>query len=261
MTRRNDVIRYVRCDGGSSGLTPETVTVMPSTKSCPDGTPKYTYNWSDWKPEQTDGTTCGGQDQREAVEVCAVGRGCCIDRETQATRLFRSQPACSETAVVDADISVALPDASLPPKKGGGTTAGTVVGIVLPLLLVVVLLLILLRKSSLKGAAAERAQQRAELFDIDTVEMQTNPHARQAIPSQRGRSDTMHNFASTIAQMVASGRLDALQARNKNIPVEIERGTITLISKIGNGQFGEVKPVPPCLHPPRPLPSVPLNLV
>ena len=69
----------------------------------------------------------------------------------------------------------------------------------------------------------------------NTVEMQTNPHAQ-----ARSRSDTVHNFADTIDKMVRGGRIDTLQAKNRKVPLEIDRGNIQLVSKIGSGQFGEV---------------------
>lgn len=72
----------------------------------------------------------------------------------------------------------------------------------------------------------------------NTVEMQANPHAQ-----ARSRSDTTrttHNFAATLDQMVNVGRIDALQAKNREVPLEIDRSNIQLVSKIGAGQFGEV---------------------
>jgi serine/threonine protein kinase len=87
-------------------------------------------------------------------------------------------------------------------------------------------------------AAAETIRQRAatdELMGGDTVEMQMNPHVQ-----ARARSDTTHNFGATIDQMVAVGRIDTLQARDRTVPLEIARANIQLVTTIGKGQFGEV---------------------
>jgi hypothetical protein len=58
------------------------------TPNCPT-TPKYTYEWSQWSPQQTDDTTCGEVDQRHTREECAAGLGCCTHHQKMR---FELQP-------------------------------------------------------------------------------------------------------------------------------------------------------------------------
>jgi hypothetical protein len=84
----------VNCDDSVANFADHTLTLTPS---CPTA-PAYTYVWGEWSPQQTDGTSCGGQDQRNAMEGgCAalVGCGGCTNR--QETTQTRNQAACVTT--------------------------------------------------------------------------------------------------------------------------------------------------------------------
>lgn len=67
---------------------------MPITLKpiCPS-TPNYTYTLGEWIPQQINGTTpsCGGIEQRVAVEECSAPLGCCVNpNETTNTRTQQS---------------------------------------------------------------------------------------------------------------------------------------------------------------------------
>jgi hypothetical protein len=53
---------------------------MIVTPNCPT-TAQYTYKWGNWTPQQTDDTTCGELDQRETIEECEAGLGCCLNHQ------------------------------------------------------------------------------------------------------------------------------------------------------------------------------------
>jgi serine/threonine protein kinase len=65
--------------------------VIDITPDC-SPTPESTYNWGEWVPEQTDGTTCGHLDRRIATEVCSAAPGCCINKQPTPQR--RPQSPC-----------------------------------------------------------------------------------------------------------------------------------------------------------------------
>jgi len=70
-----------------------TTLALTLTPSCPT-TPNYTYTWSEWTPLQKYGVTCGEREQREPVEECVAGIGCCINREDRDPEI-RDQAACT----------------------------------------------------------------------------------------------------------------------------------------------------------------------
>ena len=50
----------------------------------------------------------------------------------------------------------------------------------------------------------------------------------------------VHDFEVTLDEMLASGKIDAVQAAARSAPTEIKRKCITLVSKLGEGAFGLV---------------------
>lgn len=64
------VVWHIGCS--NTHYTPLTLTF---DEVCPPA-PEFKYEWGNWVPQQNDGTVCGGQDQREAREVCAALAGC-----------------------------------------------------------------------------------------------------------------------------------------------------------------------------------------
>jgi hypothetical protein len=84
----------VLCNDAWSSLT------LALAPDCPT-TPDFTYVWGAWTPQKMNGSTCGGQDRREAVEGCAArvecegpGEGC---KNRQSTTQTREQAACTTT--------------------------------------------------------------------------------------------------------------------------------------------------------------------
>ena len=49
-----------------------------------------------------------------------------------------------------------------------------------------------------------------------------------------------HNFQLDLDRLVAAGEIDAGDAANTGVPREIKRGCVNLITKLGEGNFGEV---------------------
>ena len=213
---------YVKCGDGKD-IESRAVDITLTLANCAIP-PDTTHVWTDWAPRQTNGTTCGGEDQRGLIEMCFAGLGCpCANRSS--TTQSRVQPACAGTTATT----------DVPAPSTSGTGAGTVVGVVVPVVLVALLSLYLLRKNRKEAAMQQRVLTNDWMGTANTVEMQSNPHAK-----ARSRADTTHNFAATIDQMVKNGRIHSLQARDRNVPLEISRSSIQLVCKIGNGQFGEV---------------------
>eukprot|EP00729_Bicosta_minor_P003256 gene3256-543_t len=69
-TPPSGVVWHIGCS--NTHYTPLTLTF---DEVCPPA-PEFKYEWGNWIPQQNDGTVCGGQDQREAREVCAALVGC-----------------------------------------------------------------------------------------------------------------------------------------------------------------------------------------
>jgi hypothetical protein len=65
------------------------------TPPCPT-TPDYTYVWGKWSPQQTDGTSCGELDQREAEGGCTGGLGCCINYKENQEEVRPQAPCPTE---------------------------------------------------------------------------------------------------------------------------------------------------------------------
>jgi hypothetical protein len=78
----------VACNGAFTSLP---LSITPDCRS----TPAYTYEWGEWTPQQPDNTTCGGLDQRIAVEECAAGLGCCIKHQIKQGVEVRPQAPCT----------------------------------------------------------------------------------------------------------------------------------------------------------------------
>ena len=89
---------------------------------------------------------------------------------------------------------------------GGAAVAGAVVGVLLLLLGVGMYVVVAIRKKK-------------------TLHLQKGP---------------AQNFEQVLDAMLETGRIDHDQASGRQIPREIERSSVRLVSKLGSGQFGDV---------------------
>jgi serine/threonine protein kinase len=77
----------ILCNGTFTALD---LTIAPDCELTPD----YTYgSWSEWKPQQTDDSVCGGVDARFARASCTGRLGCCVNEQPSVQ--YRAQPLCT----------------------------------------------------------------------------------------------------------------------------------------------------------------------
>jgi ephrin-B len=120
-------------------------------------------------------------------------------------------------------------------RKSNGVIAGILVALV-----TLGTVIYFLRQRSAEALRVRRARvETLELEGTNMMEMEVNPLATLIKMKKEGRCPT-HNFQTTLDEMVAAGRINAVQARDRKVPREITRDSVELVSELGSGQFGAV---------------------
>lgn len=180
----------------------------------------------------------GEHDEAGEECYCHDCSGVCADRclsTSSSTTALSTTAGCTGPGCKTAPATAVTTTPAITPTQPTRSPAGAIVGSIIPVLLLAGITIFYCHRQNQNLKRTLSHGDAVELLELDggaASASNENPSHPTAVGS--------HNFAVTLNQMVKVGRLDALQAQKKKVPVEIERGNFTLVTKIGSGQFGEV---------------------